>query len=188
MRISIERVRVLALRGRTDEAVEIGDRELPVAGEADRTVLAVALARACVAAERFADARRYLEMVADHRDGRVLALSAHVALGTEDGEHALELAEAAVTAADEAGWPEAECEALEVIGRARRRFDPAGAEAAFTRAHQVAARHGPTPWRIRALSELGVRICWASAMTHRCDAVAGQDHHRARLLGVDGRV
>ena len=157
VRISIERVRVLALRGRTDEAVEIGDRELPVAGEGDRTVLAVALARACVAAERFADARRYLEMVADHRDGRVLALSAHVALGTGDGEHALELAEAAVTAADAGGWPEAQCEALEVIGRARRRFDPAGAEAAFTRAHQVAARHGLTPWRIRALSELGVR-------------------------------
>src|SRR6185436_11653896 len=110
VRISTERVRVLALRGRTDEAVEIGDRELPVAGEGDRTVLAVALARACVAAERFADARSYLEMVADHRDGRVLALSAHVALGTGDGEHALELAEAAVTAADAGGWPEAQCE------------------------------------------------------------------------------
>ena len=137
--------------------MEIGDRELPDAGEGDRTVLAVALARACVAAERFADARRYLEMVADHSDGRVLALSAHVAFGSQDVEHALELAEAAVTAAHEAGWPEAECEALEVIGRARRRFDPAGAEAAFTRAHQVAARHGLTPWRIRALSELGVR-------------------------------
>jgi len=157
VRISIERVRVLALRGRTDEAIEIGDRELSDAGEGDRTVLAVALARACVAAERFADARRYLEMVADHGDGRVLALSAHVAVGTGDGEHALELAEAAVTAADEGGWPEAQCEALEVIGRARRRFDPAGAEAAFTRAHRVAARHGLTPWRIRALSELGVR-------------------------------
>ena len=111
VRISTERVRVLALRGRTDEAVEIGDRELPVAGEGDRTMLAVALARACVAAERFADARRYLEMVADHRDGRVLALSAHVALGTGDGEHALELAEAAITAADAGGWPEAQCEA-----------------------------------------------------------------------------
>src|SRR5690349_3590486 len=91
VRISIERVRVLALRGRTDEAVEIGDRELPDAGEGDRTVLAVALARACVAAERFADARRYLKMVADHSDDRVLALSAHVAFGTEDAERAQEL-------------------------------------------------------------------------------------------------
>jgi DNA-binding CsgD family transcriptional regulator len=157
VRISIERVRVLALGARTDEAVEIGDRDLPIAAEGDRTALAVALARACVAAERYADARRYLAMAGDPGDGRVLALAAHVAFGTGDANRAFELAEAAVAAAEEAGWPEAVCEALEVIGRGRRRSDPAGAEAAFTRAHQVAARHGLTPWRIRALSELGVR-------------------------------
>ena len=98
-----------------------------------------------------------LDMAADHSDGRVLALSAHVALGTEDAERALELAEAAIAAAEEAGWPEAELRGAEVIGRGPTSLDPPGAEAAFTRAHQVAARHGLTPWRIRALSELGVR-------------------------------
>jgi DNA-binding CsgD family transcriptional regulator len=154
--IAVERVHVLALGARTDEAVRVGDETLTRAAGADRTALAVALARACVAAERFADAACYLDAADDHADARVLSLSAHVALGTGQLGEALRRADAAVSAAEDAGLPEVVCEALEIAGRGRRHSAPAASREAFLRAERVAARHGLTPWRIRALSELGI--------------------------------
>jgi DNA-binding CsgD family transcriptional regulator len=154
--VVIEHVRVLALGARTDEAVRIGEAALTRADGADRVALAVALARACVAAERFADATRYLDAAPAGADARVLALSAHVALGTGQLAEALRRADAAAGAAEDAGLPEVACEALEVAGRGRRHSAPALSRQAFLRAEQVAHRHGLTPWRIRALSELGI--------------------------------
>jgi len=154
--VMIEHVRVLALGARTDEAVRIGEGTLTRAEGADRVALAVALARACVAAERFADAARHLDAAQADADARVLALSAHVALGTGQLGEALRRADAAADAAEDAGLPEVACEALEVAGRGRRHSAPALSRQAFTRAEQVAQRHRLTPWRIRALSELGI--------------------------------
>lgn len=149
--VAVERVEVLALAARTDEALTVGEHLLVGAAEPARTALAVALARACVAAERFDEARALLARARDD-DPRVLALAAHVALGVGEVGEALRLAAPAV----DAGVPEAACEALEVVGRAHRRTDPERSAAAFRRAAAIAERHGLTAWRIRALSELGV--------------------------------
>lgn len=51
-------------------------------------------------------------------------------------------------------------------GRWRRR-DPAASTAAFERAERVAAHHHLTPWRIRALAELGAAELFGSAPTGR---------------------
>ncbi|TDQ55776.1 regulatory LuxR family protein [Actinomycetospora succinea] len=150
--VALERVEVLALAARTDEALAVGEPLLGAAGPW-RIPLATALARACVAAERFDEARGFLARAGDDADPRVLALAAHVALGLGEVTEALRLAEPAVETTDH---PEAACEALEVVGRARRRADPERSAAAFRRAAQIAEQEGLTAWRIRALSELGV--------------------------------
>ena len=156
LEIAIERVRVLALVARTDEALAVGDAVLPSATGAHRMALAIAVAQACVAAERFAQAGRYLRAAADPGDARVLALSAHVALGSGQLDHSVVLGRQAVEAGLADDVPEAVCEALEVVGRGLRRADPVASHAAFARAEQVAADRGLVPWRIRALSELAI--------------------------------
>ncbi len=147
--VALERVEVLALAARTDEALAVGG---PLLGRADGPALAVSLARACVAAERFAEAQGFLARAADPDDPRVLAVAAHVAAGTGEVTHAVDLARRALVTAR----GDAACEALEVVGRALRRSDPEGSAAAFRRAAEIAERGGLTDWRVRALSELGV--------------------------------
>ncbi|WP_433781877.1 ATP-binding protein [Actinomycetospora sp. CA-101289] len=173
--VALERVEVLALAARVDEALAVGEHLLAdVAGEA-RTGLAVALARACVAAERFAEARRLLARGGDAADPRVLAVRAHVALGAGEVGEALGLADRAVAGAE--GHPEAACEALEVVGRAHRRGDPERSAAAFGRAAEIAEEHGLVAWRIRALSELGVADIFGCG--------DGEALRRARELAAD---
>ncbi|HVE98872.1 MAG TPA: LuxR C-terminal-related transcriptional regulator [Mycobacteriales bacterium] len=163
--IAVERVRVLALGARTDDAVDVADAVLPALRGPQRTALTVAAARACVAADRFAEARRFLD-AADPGDPGVLALAAHVALGAGNVDRALEIAGAAVGAAENAGLPEVECEALEVVGRGLRRRDPPASRGAFRRAEEVAALHALVPWRIRALAELGANAMLDSGATN----------------------
>ncbi|MEJ2861922.1 ATP-binding protein [Actinomycetospora flava] len=169
--VALERVEVLALAARTDEALAVGEHLL--AGARD-PALAVALARACVAAERFAEARDFLARAGAPYDPRVLAVSAHVALGLGEVAEALRLAEAVT---DEVTRPEAACEALEIVGRAHRRDDPERSAAAFRRAAGIAERHGLTAWRIRALSELGVNDLFGVG--------DGESLRRARDLAQD---
>lgn len=153
--VATELVRVLALACRTDEAVAVGDHVLPGLSGAARSRLCLELARATVAAERFDAADGYLRSAGVPDDPRATALAAHIALGVGDAAGAARLAAAAEAEARTAGLPEVVCEALEITGRCTRRSDPAACEAAFTAAERVAAAHGLTPWRIRALSELG---------------------------------
>ncbi|MFC5140982.1 ATP-binding protein [Actinomycetospora rhizophila] len=159
--VAVERVEVLSLLARPDAALAVGAPLLGAAAGASRTALAVALARGCVAADRLDEARAFLDRAGDPDDPGVLALSAHVALGSGDVGEALRLAGAAVdtavdTTVEAGGHPEAACEALEVVGRVHRRTDPERSAAAFRRAADLAERHGLTDWRIRALAELGV--------------------------------
>jgi DNA-binding CsgD family transcriptional regulator/tetratricopeptide (TPR) repeat protein len=147
--VALERVEVLALAARVDEALAVGG---PLLGRTGGPALAVSLARACVAAERFAEARDFLARAADPDDPRVLAVAAHVAAGTGEVTQAVDLARRALVTAR----GDTACEALEVVGRALRRSDPEGSAAAFRRAAEIAERGGLTDWRIRALSELGV--------------------------------
>jgi hypothetical protein len=157
--VAVEQVRVLALGARTDEAIAVGDAVLTALSATSRRDLAVALARACVAAERWAAAQNYLDTTtttaASTTDPAVLALAAHVALGRGEPDEALRLARSAVSAGERDAVPEAVCEALEVIGRAVRLTDADASEAAFVHAERVAAAQGLTPWRVRAMAELG---------------------------------
>lgn len=154
--VRVDHIRALSLAARVDDALTGGDQELVRTTGPGRSDLAAALAGACLAAERFDDADRYLREITDPADPRALALSAQVALGRGDPRAAAELADRAVAAAEQADLPDLLCEALEIAGRARRRSDPARAEHAFRSALRIAERHGLVPQRIRALSELGV--------------------------------
>ena len=161
--ITVERIQAFALAARTEDAVAAADDTLPAATGADRTALAVAAARACVAGQRFDEAGRYLALADHPDDARVEALAAHIALNADDLDQALALATRAAAAAERAGQPDVVCEALEVVGRSQRRRDPAASKSAFERAERVAARHGLAPWRIRALAELGAAEVFGSA-------------------------
>lgn len=158
--VAAEHVRALALGGRIDEALAVGER---AAACGARTV-AVQLARACVIAERWGPARGWLDSAGLPTDAdalattdapAVLALAAHVALAEGDRERAVRTAEAAVAAGLRGGDIETVCEALEITGRAQRRADPPASRAAFVRGERLAAAHGLVPWRLRALAELG---------------------------------
>ncbi|WP_188194120.1 BTAD domain-containing putative transcriptional regulator [Nonomuraea sp. SYSU D8015] len=153
--VAVERVRVLGLAGRVDEATAIGTEILDEMEGERLTLLCLYLTRAAIAAERWADAKRFLAPVTATRDPRVDALRAHVALGEQDVSEAIRCARQAVAEGKRAGRPEAVCEALEIVGRSLRRSDPDASEQAFTEAWRLAERQGLTVWRIRALSELG---------------------------------
>ncbi|MEU7818703.1 AAA family ATPase [Pseudonocardia sp. NPDC049154] len=165
--ITVERIQAFALQTRTDEAIAAADVALPTAAGAERTALAVAAARACVGGHHFDEAGRYLTLFGDPDDPRVQALAAHIALHAEDLDQALALATSAAAGAEQAGTPDVLCEALEVVGRALRRRDPTASVAAFERAERVAAGHGLTPWRIRALAELGASELYGAAPAGR---------------------
>lgn len=149
--IAVERLRVLGLGARTDEALALGEQVLPGLPDDDAVRVRRQLARACVAAERWDAAADHLDAAGPADDPERLALAAHVALGRTDVETAL--AHAAAAAAT--GPPETVCEALEITGRALRRSDPPASRDAFARGERLAAEHGLTPWRVRALAELG---------------------------------
>src|SRR5262249_7652336 len=94
--LTIELVRVLAVAGRADEAAALGEGLTDTVGGERKVALCLHLARAAVAAERFADASRYLEPIAAAGDARVGALRAHVALGRSDLPGALRIAAGAI--------------------------------------------------------------------------------------------
>ncbi len=158
---------VLALAGKTDQAIVVGSRvahQLRVIdGPATRRTNAhLGVARAAVTAcvwdiadEHLARAR---ECAADAADddlsARVDTVAAQSALGQGQPEAALPLAERALATAESLGDHELACEALEVIGRCWRLSSVAASEKAFDRARVIAETHGLTLWRTRAMSEL----------------------------------
>lgn len=154
----------LALAGKTDRAIEIGE-SLAVALEelaapaVRRANAHLRLARAAIVAGRWAVAEANLARAGSFADGTMRpaldALAAHLEIGRGRPGEATRLAAAAIEAAERTGPPELVCEALEVIGRAARLHDLGQAEAAFERALQVASRNSLEVWRLRAAFELG---------------------------------
>jgi DNA-binding CsgD family transcriptional regulator len=175
--LTVELVRVLALAGRADDAAELGEGLIDRVDGGRRVALCLHMARAAVAAERFADAGRYLEPIAKAGDSRVDALRAHVALGCGDLPGALRIAAGAIDVGERQDQPAAVCEALEIVGRCLRRSAPAASEEAFARAETLARQNALIPWRIRALSELGAQDLLRGGRNDRLEA--------ARRLAVD---
>ncbi len=160
--IAVERLRVLGLGARTDDALALGEQVLPGLPDAGAARVRLQLARACVAAERWDDAAAHLDTAGPADDAERLALAAHVQLGRLDVDGALRLAADAAAAGRRDGAPEAVCEALEITGRALRRSDPPASRAAFAEGERLAAEHGLVPWRVRALAELGTHDLFGS--------------------------
>ncbi len=186
---------VLAMAGKTDQAIVVGSRvahQLRVIdGPATRRASAhLGVARAGVTAcvwdtaeEHLAKARESAAAAAD--DGlsaRVDTVAAQSALGQGKPAAALPLAERALATAESLGDHELACEALEVIGRCWRLSDAAASEEAFDRARVIAETHGLALWRARAMSELA----WLDTLTGGGEERLRSAHDQALACGAWG--
>jgi DNA-binding CsgD family transcriptional regulator/tetratricopeptide (TPR) repeat protein len=184
---------VLALAGKTEQAIVVGSRVAHqlrlIDGPAGRRTNAhLGVARAAVTAcvwdiaeEHLARARESAATAAD--DGlsaRVDTLAAQAALGQGEPDAALPMAERALATAESLGDHELACEALEVIGRCWRLSSVVASEKAFDRARVIAETHGLTLWRTRAMSELA----WLDTLTGGGEERLRSAHELALACGA----
>jgi DNA-binding CsgD family transcriptional regulator len=168
----------LALAGRVDEAMLVGDRLItqmaPGAGSATaRAAVHLKLARAAVDATRWAAARRQLAIAEDllaaipHPGlaAETATLNAEVAFAGNDIDQAHALAESAL--ASPQASPQIRCHALELLGRILRGQDLDAARTAFEQALATADAAGLAVWRLRALHQLGTIDMFDAARTDR---------------------
>jgi DNA-binding CsgD family transcriptional regulator/tetratricopeptide (TPR) repeat protein len=152
-------------------AVVLRDGTQMLDGGDGRPRLLAVMARAALDSGRYRDVDELVARVQasapDAPDSALPALAAQAAMGRGDVETAAATARRALDAAGDTGAAEAQCEALEVLGRAARVRDVAAAEAAFARAHATAVAAGLPVWRIRALQELGTIDMYESLATQR---------------------
>jgi DNA-binding CsgD family transcriptional regulator len=151
-----ERVTVLTLMGRADEALTLGDAQLDALTGDAHAELCLRLARTAVTAARWTAVRDYVDRAGRPDDPRSAVLRADAAFGSGDAEVAARLAADAVLGAERSGAAAALCEALGIAARTTWQTDLAATRAAFRRAAQVAAEHGLTPWRVAALFGVGM--------------------------------
>jgi DNA-binding CsgD family transcriptional regulator len=168
----------LALAGRVDEAMLVGDRlitQMPSGGGSGtaRVVVHLKLAHAAVDATRWATARRQLGiagdlLAADPQAGlaaEAAVLNAEVAFAGNDIDRARALAESAL--ASPLASPQVRCQALELLGRVLRGQDLDAARDAFEQALATADAAGLAVWRLRALHQLGTIDMFDDASTDR---------------------
>lgn len=159
---------VLALAGKTDEAIAVGSRLAEqirsLDGPPARSVHAhLGVARAAVNACRWDIAETHLDsamagaVAASDMElaARIDTVAAIAALGQGDPDTARAKAETALAAAEQLDIHELSCEALEVIGRCSRLSDVGSSEQAFDRARSIAEAHDLPLWQARAMAELG---------------------------------
>ena len=171
-------VQGLALAGRVDEAMLVGDSLItqmpPGAGSATaRAAVHLKLAHAAVDATRWAAARRQLAIAGDllaavpqiGLAAETAILNAEVAFAGNDIDQARALAENAL-ASPQAG-PQIRCHALELLGRILRGKDLDAARDAFEQALATADAAGLAVSRLRALHQLGTIDMFDDARTDR---------------------
>jgi hypothetical protein len=155
-------VEALALAGRVDEVVAVGEEVIDGAIRRDEiTEVHLLLAHAAVAAARWPLATRHLDaaahlLVADLDTGleaRIAVLESEVALASDEVDRASLLASSALSSV--AASPEVHCQALEVLGRVERFSDRGTAQVLFERALGIARDHDFPLWQVRAMHELG---------------------------------
>jgi DNA-binding CsgD family transcriptional regulator len=181
----------LALAGRVDEAMLVGDRlitQMPSGGGSAtaRAAVHLKLAHAAVDATRWAAARRHLSLAAGllaaHPETglapETAVLNAEVAFADNDVDRARALAEGAFAALRAS--PEVRCHALELLGRVQRGKDLDAARDAFEQALATADAAGLAVWRLRALHQLGTIDMFDQARTDRLS----QARHIADELGA----
>jgi DNA-binding CsgD family transcriptional regulator len=168
----------LALAGRVDEAMLVGDHlitQLPPGADSASTRAAVhlKLAHAAVDGTRWATARRQLAiaselLAADPQAGlaaETAALNAEVAFAGNDINQARALAGSAL--ASPQASPQVRCHALELLGRILRGKDLDAARDAFEQALATADAAELAVWRLRALHQLGTIDMFDGARTGR---------------------
>ncbi|PPK64996.1 AAA family ATPase [Actinokineospora auranticolor] len=155
----------LVAAGEVVRAADLGSRFTTRADPDAQAGVHLRLARAAAAAGRWEVGRRELDRaralpaVADPEFAvRADVVAAQLAF-TDPAPGRLADAEAlagrALRGATRAGLPDAACEALEILGTCVRVRDLDEAESLFTRALDLADRHGLVLWRIRLLFDLG---------------------------------
>ncbi|MFC4116395.1 AAA family ATPase [Nonomuraea zeae] len=149
--VTIERVRLLTLRGQAPAALEAGAGALEELTGDQHAELCLRLAEAAVVARRWREADGYVERAGRPDDPWALVLAADSAFGAGELRRAAELAAVAAERAERAGRWDTVCQALTTIGRCALRHDPGLASAAYGVAAQVAAEHGLRPARVTAL-------------------------------------
>ena len=164
--ITVERIQAFALATRTDDAIAAADAALPAAaGRTGRRWPSPLRGPAWpVSASTGPVATSHSRAIPTTRGS---ARSPPISRSTPVTSSGRWPRHRAAAAAEQARPPDVVCEALEVVGRALRRRDPAASTAAFERAERVADQHRLTPWRIRALAELGAAELFGSAPTGR---------------------
>ena len=159
-------VEALALAGRMDEAVTVGEQLITRLDERGAPAGACAevharLAHAAVAATRWPVASAHIGAAAqllraDPRPdlaAQLAVLDAEAALAAGDATRPRALAQQVLAAPDVD--PAVRCHAWEVTGRVDRLRDTSAARSAFERALGTATGAGLALWRLRALHELG---------------------------------
>src|SRR5579859_1819933 len=152
---------VYAASGQVDLALDTGREVLARIGPlapARSAGLHLLIAQAAIAGGRWAEAEASLHdarRLPHPEMSRVDACAARVAEGQKRYEEAATLANAALRAAETAGLPQVQCEALEVLGRVLRLRDLDAAERALSEAASIAAAHGLPLRYVRALTGLG---------------------------------
>jgi len=171
-------VEALALAGRVDEAMAIGDRLIAQLGQGGAAATARAeihlrLAHAAVDGARWAAATVHLDaakgLLAAHPrpalGARAAVLEAEVAFAASDIGRGCQQAESVLASGDAS--PDVRCHALELLGRAQRSNDLDAARDSFERALAVADGAQLAIWRLRALHELGTIEMFDHAGTGR---------------------
>ncbi|HVL99479.1 MAG TPA: AAA family ATPase [Egibacteraceae bacterium] len=156
-------VDALALAGRFDDAVVIGQDLVARLPAARAAAVHLRLAGAATTAARWEGATEQLAAARPLlANGGSPALQAEFALregelaiGVGDGARAEEQARAALDLARRATLPEVECGALQLLGRCARRSSLQRAEAWFREALAAAEAHGLALRRLQALHEIG---------------------------------
>jgi hypothetical protein len=153
--LASDRVELLALIGRLDQALQIGVAALDGATGEDHAELCLRLARVAVLVRRWDDADPYVARARRPNDPRSLILLADSAHGAGRIEAAAQFAARAVELAEETADAEVGCEALIVQARIVRLSDGDRAGELFRAAAELAAEHGLRPWRVEALLGCG---------------------------------
>ena len=130
-----------------------GALALPRTSGRPHALLCLELARAAVTLARWSDALAYVERSGRAGEPSADAIAADARFGAGDIGAARALAEHVV--AHPAASPETVCEAAEVVGRCARASDAGEAEKWFRKSAQVAAEHGLSVARVRALHAIG---------------------------------
>lgn len=165
-RVESSLVEALALAGRVDEAVEVGNSLI---GRVRRgrgspewiSEVHLRLAQAAVAATRWTVAETHLLAAeqAGERPGTdalrpsIDVLRGELSLASGDSRAAKRLATSALAAP--LASPEVQCQAFEIVGRCERLTDTQQARRTFERGLLLAEAHHLPVWRLRALHELG---------------------------------